>query len=89
MATTSTERTYADPLNSTDPDDWFDIDKYRQAAGVAYEFSKKKLEDTAKQQRETIGKTASEERASAQQKQTFSESDEARDYAQAARAYKY
>jgi hypothetical protein len=87
MADTTTTAT--DPLDSTNVDDWFDIDKYRQAAGVAYEFSKKKLEDTGKEQRETIGKQATEERAGAQQKQEFSQSDEARDYAQARGAYKY
>ena len=87
MADTTT--TAKDPLDSADVDDWFDIDKYRQAAGVAYEFSKKKLEDTGKEQRETIGKQATEERAGASQKQEFSQSDEARDYAQARGAYKY
>jgi len=28
-------------------DDWFDLDKYRQAAGVAYEFSKRKWKKLA------------------------------------------
>jgi len=87
MADTTT--TAKDPLDSANEDDWFDIDKYRQAAGVAYEFSKKKLEDTGKEQRETIGKQATEERAGASQKQEFSQADEARDYAQARGAYKY
>jgi hypothetical protein len=87
MADTTTTAT--DPLDSANVDDWFDIDKYRQAAGVAYEFSKKKLEDTGKEQRETIGKQATEERAGAQQKQEFSQTDEARDSAQARGAYKY
>ena len=86
MATTTPT---TDPLDSAYADDWFDIDKYRQAAGVAYEFSKKKLEDTGKEGRETIGKQAVEERAGAEQKQKFSESDEARDYTQARGAYKY
>jgi len=87
MADTTT--TAKDPLDSANVDDWFDIDKYRQAAGVAYEFSKKKLEDTGKEQRETIGKQATEERAGSQQKQEFGQADEARDYAQARGAYKY
>ena len=86
MATTTTT---TDPLDSSYTDDWFDIDKYRQAAGVAYEFSKKKLEDTAKEGRETIGKQAGEERTGAEQRQKFSEADEARDAAQARGAYKY
>jgi len=88
MATTTTTN-FTDPLSSANVDDWFDIDKYRQAAGVAYEFSKKKLEDTSREQRETIGKTAAEERAGASQKQEFGQSDEARDNAQARAAYKY
>ena len=70
-------------------DDWFDLDKYRQAAGVAYEFSKKKMETEGEQQRETIGKTATEQRSSSAQEQRFRESDEARDYAQSQRAYRY
>lgn len=70
-------------------DDWFDLDKYRQAAGVAYEFSKKKMETEGEQQRETIGKTATEQRASSAQEQGFRQSDEARDYAQSQRAYRY
>jgi hypothetical protein len=82
MATTPIEDTYS-------TDDWFDIDKYRQAAGVAYEFSKKKAETAGEQERETIGKGASEQRTSAEQSQAFKQSDEARDYNQAQRAYRY
>jgi hypothetical protein len=74
---------------NTNVDDWFDIDKYRQAAGVAYEFSKKKAETSGEQQRETIGKTAQEQRTSSEQSQQFKEKDEARDYGQAQRAYRY
>jgi hypothetical protein len=59
-------------------DDWFDLDKYRQAAGVAYEFSKKKMETAGEQERETIGTAAAEKRR-----------DEERDYQQAQRAYRY
>jgi hypothetical protein len=75
-----------------DPSTTFDdelFDKYRQAAGVAYEFSKKKIEDTGREGRTTIGKQAEEERASTQQRQEFSQSDEERDNRQAQRAYKY
>lgn len=67
----------------------FDLDRYRQAAGVAYDYSKKKLEDTGREGRTTIGKQAEEERASTQQRQEFSQSDEERDNRQAQRAYKY
>jgi len=75
--------------NSADTDDWFDLDKYRQAAGVAYEFSKKKMEESGAQERETIGKGATEQRTSAQQGQEFKQRDEERDYDQSQRAYRY
>lgn len=77
------------PAGQTDVDDWFDLDKYKQAAGVAYEFSKKKAEDVGSQERETIGKGAEEQRTSAEQGQQFKQADEARDYGQAQRAYRY
>ena len=70
-------------------DDWFDLQKYRDAAGVAYEFSKKKMEDAGEQERKTIGKGAEEQRTSARQAQDFRESDEARDYKQAKSAYTF
>ena len=69
--------------------DDFDLDKYRQAAGVAYEFSKKKMEESGAQERETIGKGATEQRTSAQQGQEFKQRDEERDYNQSQRAYRY
>ena len=84
-----TSSTPSVPQGQTDVDDWFDLDKYRKAAGVAYEFSKKKLEDAGEQERETIGKGASEQRLSAKQKQEFAEKDEARDYAQAQKARRF
>ena len=77
------------PVGQVDADDWFDLDKYRQAAGVAYDFSKKKMEDAGGQERETIGKGAEEQRTSAEQSQRFKEKDEERDYGQAQRAYRY
>ena len=52
MATTGADV----PIDQSNADDWFDLDKYRQAAGVAYEFSKKKAEDAGGQERETIDK---------------------------------
>jgi hypothetical protein len=78
-----------EPDDQTDVDDWFDLDKYREAAGVAYEFSKKKMEQAGGQERETIGKGAEEQRTSAEQAQRFRQEDEARDYSQAQRAYRY
>jgi hypothetical protein len=77
------------PAGQTDVDDWFDLDKYKQAAGVAYEFSKKKMETAGEQERETIGKGAGESRESAGQQQRFRQEDEKRDYEQAQRAYRY
>ena len=77
------------PVGQSNEDDWFDLDKYRQAAGVAYEFSKKKMEAAGEQERETIGKGATEQRASAEQGQQYKQKDEERDYGQAQRAYRY
>lgn len=71
----------ADPFADTSSADAaaaFPLETYKKAAGVAYEFSKKKLEDTRAQQE-----------ALAAQKQRYSQEDEARDYLQAQRAYKY
>ena len=72
-----------------DNDDWFDIDKYKQAAQVAYDFSIGKMQEQGGQERETIGKGAEEQRATNQQNQRFSESDEARDYRQSQKAYRF
>ena len=78
-----------DPAPTNENDDWFQPEKYRQAAGIAYEFSKKKMETEGEQQRESLGKSGQEQRTSAKQAQRFSEDDEARDYGQAQRAYRY
>lgn len=56
----------------------FPLETYKKAAGVAYEYSKKKLEDTRAQQE-----------ALNAQKQQYSQQDRARDYSQAQSAYKY
>ena len=77
------------PKGQSDVDDWFDIDKYKQAAGVAYEFSKKKMEDAGEQDRQTIGKGAEEKRRATEQEQQYKQKDEERDYNQAQRAYRY
>ena len=77
------------PTGQSDVDDWFDIDKYKQAAGVAYEFSKKEMEDAGEQDRQTIGKGATEKRRSTEQEQQYKQKDEERDYNQAQRAYRY
>ena len=77
------------PKGQSDVDDWFDIDKYKQAAGVAYEFSKIKMEDAGEQDRQTIGKGAEEKRRATEQEQQYKQKDEERDYKQAQRAYRY
>jgi hypothetical protein len=76
------EDTYAD-------DDWFDIDQYKKAAQVAYDFSLGKMEKQGEEERETIGKGGSEQRATDRQKQQFSEKDEERDYRQSQKAYRF
>jgi len=68
----------ATPSNTYNVDDWFDLQKYKEAAGVAYEFSKKKMETAGEQERETISAASEEKRR-----------DEERDYQQAQRAYRY
>jgi hypothetical protein len=81
-AKTTIEDTYAD-------DDWFDIDQYKKAAQVAYDFSLGKMEKQGEEERETIGKGGSEQRATDRQKQQFSEKDEERDYKQSQKAYRF
>jgi len=70
-------------------DDWFDIDQYKKAAQVAYDFSLGKMEKAGDEERETIGKGASEQRATNRQQQTFSEKDEERDYKQSQKGYRF
>ncbi len=50
-------------------DDWFDLDKYKKAAQVAYDFSIGKMKESGEQERETD-----------RQQQAFREKDEERDY---------
>ena len=81
-AQTTIEDTYAD-------DDWFDIDQYKIAAQVAYDFSLGKMEKQGEEERETIGKGGSEQRTTDRQKQQFAEKDEERDYKQSQKAYRF
>ena len=74
----------------------FDEDKARKAAAAVKIFqdvsvgsSKEKMRESGEQERETITRGAEEQRKGAEQSQRFSESDEARDYNQAQRAYRY
>ena len=59
-------------------DDWFDLDKYKKAAQVAYDFSIGKMRESGEQERETD-----------RQQQAFREKDEERDYKQSQGAYRF
>ena len=65
------DKTYED-------DDWFDADKYKQAAQIAYDFSIGKMREAGEQERETD-----------RQQQAFREKDEERDYKQSQKAYRF
>ena len=74
----------------------FDEDKARKAASAVKIFqdvsvgsSKEKMKEAGAQERASIGTSGEEQRKSAAQAQEFGESDEARDYAQSQRAYRY
>jgi hypothetical protein len=84
---TSTSPTDID--DTYENDDWFDIDQYKKAAQVAYDFSLGKMEKAGDEERETIGKGASEQRSTNRQQQQFSEKDEERDYKQSQKAYRF
>ena len=84
------------PANPDPYDLLFDEDKARKAASAVKIFqdvsvgsSKEKMKEAGEQERASIGKTGEEQRKSAEQAQRFGESDEARDYAQSQRAYRY
>lgn len=64
--------------NPAEDDDYFDIDKYRAAAQVAYDFGKLREQDRGDEVRKT-----------AAQQDAFRKQDEARDAKQAAKAYKF
>jgi len=82
--------TTASGVDSTyDNDDWFDLDQYKKAAQVAYDFSIGKMRESGNQERETIGKGAFEQRETNKQKQEFAERDEARDSRQAQKGYRF
>jgi hypothetical protein len=84
-------------VKNPDPYDLlFDEDKARKAASAVKIFqdvsvgsTKEKMKEEGTQQRETIGKSGQEQRETAAQAQRFSQEDEARDYGQAQRAYRY
>ena len=74
----------------------FDEDKARKAASAVKIFqdvsvgsSKEKMREAGAQERASIGTSGEEQRKSAAQAQEFSQTDEARDYAQSQRSYRY
>jgi len=84
---------------SANPDPYdllFDEDKARKAASAVKIFqdvsvgsSKEKMREAGEQERASIGTSGEEQRKSAAQAQEFSQADEARDYAQSQRGYRY
>lgn len=87
---------WENPANPDPYDLLFDEDKARKAASAVKIFqdvsvgsSKEKMKEAGEQERSSIGKSGEEQRKSAAQAQEFSQSDEARDYAQSQRAYRY
>ena len=64
--------------SSADQNAAFPLETYKKAAQVAYEFSKKKVEDVTSQQQ-----------ALTQQQADIARQNEARDYRQAQQAYRY
>ena len=77
------------PAGQTETDDWFDLDQYKKAAQVAYDFSIGKMQEQGTQERETIGKGAFEQRETNKQQQQFREKDEERDYKQSQKGYRF
>ena len=82
MSSSNIDDTYAN-------DDWFDLDQYKKAAQVAYDFSIGKMEKSGDEERETIGKGAFEQRETNKQSQQFREKDEERDYKQSQKGYRF
>lgn len=70
-------------------DDFFDLDKYKKAAQVAFDFSIGKKQEDGRQTRENIEKTGFEQRQTNQQSQDFRDRDEARDSRQSQKAYRF
>jgi hypothetical protein len=70
-------------------DDFFDLDKYKKAAQVAFDFSIGKKQEDGRQTRQNIEKTGFEQRQTNQQSQDFRDRDEARDSRQSQKAYRF
>jgi hypothetical protein len=89
MAATSVPDPKKGVDNTYAEDDWFDLDQYKKAAQVAYDFSIGKMRESGEQERETIGKGAFEQRETNKQTQQFREKDEERDYKQSQKGYRF
>jgi hypothetical protein len=93
---TGTPSDWETPENLDPYDLLFDEDKARKAASAVKIFqdvsvgsTKEKMKEEGAQQRETIGTSGKEQRETAAQAQRFAQEDEARDYNQSQRAYRY
>ncbi len=64
-------------------------DETRATLELGAEFGEKAAGYKGEQERETIGKGAEEQRASAEQAQEFKQRDEERDYQQSQRGYRF
>ena len=70
-------------------DGFFDLDKYKKAAQVAFDFSIGKQQEEGRQTRQNIEKTGFEQRETNKQQQEFRDRDEARDSRQSQKAYRF
>jgi len=78
VSATSTGSTGTNIDDTFKDDDWFDADKYKQAAQIAYDFSIGKMREAGDQERKTNA-----------QQQAFREKDEERDYKQSQKGYRF
>jgi hypothetical protein len=93
---TGTSADWETPENLDPYDLLFDEEKARKAASAVKIFqdvsvgsTKAKMKEEGAQQRATIGTSGKEQRETAAQAQRFAQEDEARDYNQSQRAYRY
>ena len=52
------------PGGQSDKDDWFNLDVYKKAAGVAFDYSKQKAQVAGEEERKGIATTGTEARKS-------------------------
>lgn len=91
IATTGEQERLAIPLRGLQERLGLETSGAQQRLGIAAsgEEERKGTVTRGQQERETVGKTAEEQRRSAEQLQQFRQLDELRDYTQAQRAYRY